>query len=136
MGENMVVDFDVLQKDAQEFKLRGKKYTIPPPTYNLFLQLSMIDKQVQKAIKDNDTEAMTKLTIKGILLGVPEMPEEVIMNDVSIVEIRKIQELINETLQGEEEIIDPEIKFYREKYGDEFRKNSERIKEKKKISKK
>ena len=133
---NTVIDFDVLRKEEVSFILRGVKYEIPSATYGMHLELLSLDKQIDKALKDEDPVAMSEATIKGVLLAVPTMTKEILLNDVSVDEIRGIQRLVNESLKGEEEVVDPEIEFYRKKYEDEYRKNLSSTKERKSRKKK
>lgn len=132
MGNETVVNFDQLREETKaSFILDGVEYPIPPVTYKVLVQLSEIDKQVNEAIKNDDAIALMDNSIKGAILAVPELTEELLKDSFSVVEIRKIGEMINTTVLGGMEDIDPEVVFYREKYGDEFRKNSDRTKEKK-----
>jgi len=132
-----IVDLDELResKESVGFKLLGKEYTIPEMSYALTLQLDDIRKNVMAAAKKEDYEATMNGSIQTILKVVPSLNENDLREKVSVRQLRKIVELINKAfVAGEEpEEEKQEISFYREKYGDEYRKKGSRTKGRKKL---
>ncbi len=132
-----IVDLDELRKNREttSFKLLDKEYAIPEMSYALTLQLEDIRKGVLHAAKKEDYAATMDGSIKTILKVIPSLDEKQLREKVSVTQLREVVELINKAFIGDTEKApeeEKEIIYYREKYGDEYRKKVLRTKVKKK----
>lgn len=133
-----IVDLDELResKESTGFKLLGKDYFVPEMSYALTLQLEDIRKRVLQSAKKEDYKATMEGSIETILKVIPSLDENQLREKASVIQLRKIVELINKAFIGEGEEPEEEKKelgYYREKYGDEYRKKGSRTKERKKL---
>ena len=132
-----IIDLDELKakKEPVGFKLFGKEHVIPEMSYGLTLQLDDIRKQVMKAAKDEDYKATMEGSIDTIVKVLPIMDPGKLRSEASVHQLRKVVEIINQAFIGDEEVAkgDKELAFYRDKYGDEYRKNESKTRARKKL---
>jgi len=120
-----IIDIDkLIDKNAKDFRFKGKDYSIRPISYRQTIEMSKIEDEIGK---EENTERILRLQAKYINFVIPELPEEYLM-DAKMPQIQKIQELIREVLSGQGS--DDELVYYRNKYNNEYQKNLERVGEK------
>lgn len=134
MSGKYIIDFDMLREETEaSFTLRGEKYVIPPIPYDVLIKVTSLDKALDVAIKANDIKQVLENSIKIACVVIPDLDENKLKTQASITEVRKIGELITKVMQGEEE--ETELGYYRKKYEDEYRKNSQGTKKDKRDKK-
>ena len=129
-----IIDLDEFmeKKEKEGFILLGKTYVIPEMTYALSIKLAEVRKEVVAAIKKDNDEEFVKASMKTLILAVPDLSgferilrgEETDANGrtVKIAQLRKLMALINKVLIGGRDLDAEELEYYRNTYGDEYRK--------------
>ena len=121
-----IIDLDKIVEDkGSQFVLNGKEHEIKPVTYGQMIELGKLEKQIESEMED--TEKILMLQADYINMMVPTLTRDILM-DTANTQVKRILEELQNVLSGMES--DDEVAFYRKKYKDEYRKNSERVEEK------
>jgi len=131
-----IVNLDKLLEEQEpvQFMLFGKTYTISDTSYGLTRELNKIRKKMLSDSIEEDQEAFLDFSSELIRKVIPEMEKDTLEKAKGI-QIRRINDLINEVLSGgvSEEKGEEELSYYRDKYKDEFRKKGQGTKERRNI---
>ena len=119
-----IIDLDKITKESTiKFIFNSTEHEIRPITYKQTIELSRIETNIEE---EEDTEKILNLQSTYISLVIPTMDRDSLML-ANMRQVQKIQELIREVMSGQK--ADDEVVYYREKYGNEYQKNLERVEE-------
>jgi len=138
---SVILDLDQLEesKERASFRLFKEVYPIPSIGYGKTLKLEEFRKGIKKGTEEQDLTVVLESIMKVVFLIIPELEAQKgkIEEELSLEQLNALANLIFEEMRkrasDEGAIVEEdqkELVFYRQKCGDEYRKKSDRKKEK------
>ena len=149
------IDIDDTLKNRRKsgFRVNSKDYVIQDHSYEVLMKVMDKEEELKDIIlssvmpkeeppetegeavdtepKESNAKKALRLQMEIVCLLVPELTPDFMVKELTALQGKHIYQAVRNHLSGDEEDeLDNELKYYREKYKDEYRKNENAVEEK------